>query len=128
MSPTTLPFRDINLLVSPSHYAFRSASSSSTPTLIVERPTGDLRLDQASGHGAKRVSSISGILGIIKLKLGKTAFLLDLLSGSEGCITDDRRQVYYCYIEVAAGGKAAGPYGLQSYWDRVPSLARKTPP
>lgn len=68
---TTLPFRDINLLVSPSHYAFKSASSASAPTLIVERPTGDLRLDNASAHGAKRVSSIAGILGIIKLKLGE---------------------------------------------------------
>lgn len=75
MSPPTLPFRDINLLVSPSQYAFRSASSSSAPTLIVERPTGDLRLDHESGHGAKRVSSIAGILGMIKLKLGKETFL-----------------------------------------------------
>lgn len=71
MSPPVLPYRDINLLVSPSQYAFRSASSSSAPTLIVDRPTGDLRLDKESGHDAKRVSSISGILGIIKLKLGK---------------------------------------------------------
>lgn len=65
------PFRDINLLVSPSHYAFKSASSSSAPTLIVDRPTGDLRLDYASNqNGARRVSSISGILGILSLKLG----------------------------------------------------------
>ncbi|OJD19937.1 hypothetical protein AJ78_00131 [Emergomyces pasteurianus Ep9510] len=68
---TTLPFRDINLLVSPSQYAFRSASSSSAPTLVVERPTGDLRLENASAHGARRVSSIAGILGMIKLKLDK---------------------------------------------------------
>ena len=65
-----LPFRDINLLVSPSQYTFRSASSSSAPTLVIERPAGDIRLDNASAHGAKRVSSIAGILGIIKLKLG----------------------------------------------------------
>lgn len=71
MSPPVLPYRDINLLVSPSQYAFRSASSSSAPTLIVERPTGDLRLDKSSSHDAKRVSSIAGILGIIKLKLGE---------------------------------------------------------
>jgi hypothetical protein len=70
MSPPANPYRDINLLVSPSHYAFKSASSSSAPTLIVERPTGDLRLDNTSAHGAKRVSSIAGILGMIKLKLG----------------------------------------------------------
>ncbi|WEW59288.1 Phosphoinositide phosphatase sac1 [Emydomyces testavorans] len=66
-----LPYRDINLLVSPLHYAFRSASSTSAPTLIVERPSGDLRLDNVSAQGAKRVSSIAGILGIIKLKLDK---------------------------------------------------------
>ncbi|EEH46943.1 uncharacterized protein PADG_03041 [Paracoccidioides brasiliensis Pb18] len=68
---TSLPFRDINLLVSPSHYAFCSPSSASAPTLVVERPTGELRLENASAHGAKRVSSIAGILGIIKLKLDK---------------------------------------------------------
>ncbi|KAK2737612.1 hypothetical protein FQN55_000968 [Onygenales sp. PD_40] len=71
MPATALPYRDINLLVSPSHYAFRSASSTSAPTLVVDRPTGDLRLDNASAHGARRVSSIAGILGIIKLKLDK---------------------------------------------------------
>ncbi|KAL1961028.1 hypothetical protein VTO42DRAFT_4916 [Malbranchea cinnamomea] len=71
MSFPVLPYRDINLLVSPSQYAFCSASSASAPTLIVERPTGDLRLDKASSHDAKRVSSIAGILGIIKLKLDK---------------------------------------------------------
>ncbi|EDN10458.1 inositol/phosphatidylinositol phosphatase [Histoplasma capsulatum] len=74
--PTTLPFRDINLLVSPSQYAFRSASSSSAPTLVVERPTGDLRLENSSAHGAKRVSSIAGILGMIKLKLDKYIILI----------------------------------------------------
>lgn len=65
-----LPFRDINVHASNSHYAFTSPSSPSAPTLVVERPSGDLRLNDGKLLGAKRVSSIAGILGIIKLKLG----------------------------------------------------------
>lgn len=70
MARPVLPFRDINLHASPSHYAFTSPSSPTSPTLVVERPTGDLRLNDGPLLGAKRVSSIAGILGIIKLKLG----------------------------------------------------------
>jgi phosphatidylinositol 4-phosphatase len=66
-----LPFRDINVHASTSHYAFTSPSNSSAPTLVVERPSGDVRLNNGSLLGAKRVSSIAGILGIIKLKLDK---------------------------------------------------------
>ena len=66
-----LPFRDINVHASTSHYAFTSPSSPSSPTLVIERPSGDLRLNDGSLLGAKRVSSIAGILGIIKLKLGQ---------------------------------------------------------
>ena len=42
----------------------------SAQTLVVERPSGDLRLDDGALLGAKRVSSIAGILGMIKLRLG----------------------------------------------------------
>jgi hypothetical protein len=68
-----LPFRDINVHASASHYAFTSPSTPSAPTLVVERPTGDLRLNDGALLGAKRVSSIAGILGIVKLKLGEEA-------------------------------------------------------
>ncbi|KAL3438925.1 SacI homology domain-containing protein [Aspergillus tetrazonus] len=71
MVTSILPFRDINLHASPAHYAFTSPSSPDAPTLVVERPTGDLRLSNGSLSGAKRISSIAGILGIIKLKLDK---------------------------------------------------------
>ncbi|KAL4774339.1 SacI homology domain-containing protein [Aspergillus nidulans var. acristatus] len=71
MITSILPFRDINLHASPAHYAFTSPSSPDAPTLVVERPTGDLRLSSGSLSGAKRISSIAGILGIIKLKLDK---------------------------------------------------------
>lgn len=71
MTAPLLPFRDINLHASSSHYAFTSPSSPDSPALVVERPTGDLKLSAGSVSGAKRVSSIAGILGIIKLKLGK---------------------------------------------------------
>lgn len=65
-----VPFRDINVHASGSHYAFTSPSSPQAQTLVVERPSGDLRLNDGALLGAKRVSSIAGILGMIKLKLG----------------------------------------------------------
>ena len=67
----SLPFRDINVHASASHYAFTSPSSPTAPTLVVDRPSGDLRLNDGALLGGKRVSSIAGILGIIKLRLGK---------------------------------------------------------
>jgi hypothetical protein len=67
-----LPFRDINVHASASHYAFTSPSSPSAPTLVVNRPSGDLRLNDGALLGGKRVSSIAGILGMIKLRLGKS--------------------------------------------------------
>ncbi|EGE01718.1 hypothetical protein TEQG_00762 [Trichophyton equinum CBS 127.97] len=75
MSPN-LPFRDINLYASPHCYAFRSASASTAHSLVIDRPTGDLRLEKASTHQAKRVSSIAGILGIVKLKLDKYVIVI----------------------------------------------------
>ena len=66
-----LPFRDINVHASPNHYAFTSPSTPSAPTLVVERPSGDIRLNDGPLLGSKRVSSIAGILGIVKLKLDK---------------------------------------------------------
>lgn len=80
MAHSVLPFRDINLHASPSHYAFTSPSSPDAPTLIVERPTGDLRLHDGNLSGAKRISSIAGILGIIKLKLGGENLQVGILS------------------------------------------------
>ncbi|KAK0516308.1 hypothetical protein JMJ35_000911 [Cladonia borealis] len=65
------PFRDINVHASASHYAFTSPSSPTAQTLVVERPSGDLRLNDGALLGAKRVSSIAGILGMIKLRLDK---------------------------------------------------------
>lgn len=78
MAPPILPFRDINLHASSSHYAFTSPSSPDSPSLVVERPTGDLRLNDGGISGAKRISSIAGILGIIKLKLGRFMRLFEL--------------------------------------------------
>lgn len=66
----TLPFRDINVHASSSYYAFSSPSSPNAPTLVVDRPSGDLRLSDAKVTGGHRVSNIPGILGIIHLKLG----------------------------------------------------------
>ena len=66
-----LPYRDINVHSSSSHYAFSSPSSPTAPTLVVDRPSGDIRLNDVKLLGSKRVSSIAGILGIIKLRLGR---------------------------------------------------------
>lgn len=71
-----VPFRDINVHASTSHYAFTSPSSPSAQTLVIERPSGDIRLNDGALLGAKRVSSIAGILGIIKLRLGISALVL----------------------------------------------------
>lgn len=62
---------DINLHASETHYAFLSPSNPHHPTLLVERPSGDLRLSESKISGAKRISSISGILGMIRLRLDK---------------------------------------------------------
>jgi phosphatidylinositol 4-phosphatase len=64
------PFRDINVHASASHYAFSSPSTPSAPTLVVDRPSGDLRLNDEKLLGSRRVSAIAGILGIISLRLG----------------------------------------------------------
>ena len=74
MSKHLIPFRDINVHASTSHYAFTSPSTPSAQTLVVERPSGDLRLSDGPLLGTKRVSSIAGILGIIKLRLGKLLY------------------------------------------------------
>lgn len=71
-----LPFRDINVHASGAHYAFTSPSHSSAPTLVIERPSGDIRLNNGQLLGTKRVSSIAGILGIIKLKLDKYVIVI----------------------------------------------------
>lgn len=66
-----LPFMDINLHAADSHYAFTSPSNPNAPALVIDRPSGDIRLSEGKVSGAKRVSSIGGILGIIKLRLGE---------------------------------------------------------
>ena len=100
------PFRDINVHASNSYYAFSSPSSSSAQTLVVERPSGDLRLNDGVVSGAKRVSSIAGILGIIKLGLGnelrqRTRDVLML-----------HRQVCDHNHQSSAHGKIKGAYGV----------------
>lgn len=77
MAPITgplLPFRDINLKVTNEAYVFTSPSSPDAPALLIDRPTGDIRVSQGAlpaGRRATRVSSISGILGMIQLRLGQ---------------------------------------------------------
>lgn len=71
------PYRDINVKIANDSYTFTSPSSPDAPALVIDRPTGDVRLTDGSAASAKRttrVSSIAGILGIIQLRLG--SFLL----------------------------------------------------
>ncbi|KAH0429620.1 hypothetical protein CcaCcLH18_08320 [Colletotrichum camelliae] len=76
MAPT-LPYRDINVKVAPDSYIFTSPSSPDAPALVIDRPTGDLRLgDAGSGKRVSRVSSIAGILGIIQLRLDKYVIVI----------------------------------------------------
>lgn len=67
-----LPFRDINLNATNDSYIFTSPSSPDAPALLLDRPTGDIRLGDAglAGRRVTRVSSIAGILGVIQLRLG----------------------------------------------------------
>ncbi|KAJ4392518.1 Phosphoinositide phosphatase sac1 [Neurospora sp. IMI 360204] len=70
----TLPFRDINVQAASDSYIFTSPSSPNAPALTIDRPTGDIRLSDASLLAAKRVarvSSIAGILGVVRLRLDK---------------------------------------------------------
>lgn len=70
------PFMDINLHASDNSYAFLSPSNPDAPTLVVDRPSGDLRLTEGKISGAKRVSSISGILGMVRLRLDKYLIII----------------------------------------------------
>ncbi|KAI1392896.1 putative SAC1 protein [Hypoxylon trugodes] len=75
----TLPFRDINVHVAVDSYTFTSPSSPNAPALIVDRPTGDVRLSEAThfpGKRVSRVSSIPGILGMIRLRLDKYVIII----------------------------------------------------
>lgn len=68
------PYRDINLKVTTDSYTFTSPSSPDAPALVLDRPTGDVRLSEGPLQTTKRVSrvsSIAGILGILQLRLGQ---------------------------------------------------------
>ncbi|KAL1882109.1 hypothetical protein VTK73DRAFT_2200 [Phialemonium thermophilum] len=70
----SVPYRDINVQAASDSYIFTSPSSPNAPALSIDRPTGDIRLvDGAllSGKRVSRVSSIAGILGMIRLRLDK---------------------------------------------------------
>ncbi|KAH7320032.1 phosphoinositide phosphatase [Stachybotrys elegans] len=83
MAPLTaskLPYRDINIKVTSDAYTFTSPSSPNAPALVIDRPTGDVRLSEGSlvaGKRATRVSSIAGILGTIQLRLDKYVLIIN---------------------------------------------------
>ncbi|QUC18548.1 uncharacterized protein UV8b_02789 [Ustilaginoidea virens] len=74
------PFRDVNLRVTNDAYTFTSPSSPDALALVIDRPTGDIRLGDANPHAAKRatrVSSIAGILGMIQLRLDRYVIIIN---------------------------------------------------
>lgn len=74
LAAAKLPYRDINVRVTSEAYTFTSPSSPDAPALLIDRPTGDVRLADASLHAGKRatrVSSVAGILGLVQLRLGQ---------------------------------------------------------
>ncbi|KAL7273259.1 Phosphoinositide phosphatase sac1 [Rhizina undulata] len=70
------PFRDINIHASPTHYTFISPSNPNAPALVIDRPSGDMRMVDTPVLGGKRVTSIAGILGIIRLRLDKYIIII----------------------------------------------------
>ncbi|KAI1425092.1 putative SAC1 protein [Xylaria sp. FL1777] len=75
----TLPYRDINVRVAAESYTFTSPSSPNAPALVIDRPTGDVRLSETASATVKRVarvSSVAGILGIIRLRLDKYVIVI----------------------------------------------------
>ncbi|KAL6904596.1 phosphoinositide phosphatase [Trichoderma evansii] len=79
LAAAKLPYRDINLKVTSDAYTFTSPSSPDAPSLVIDRPMGDIRLVQGGFNSTKRatrVSSISGILGIIQLPLDKYVIII----------------------------------------------------
>ncbi|KAL2131891.1 hypothetical protein VTI74DRAFT_4476 [Chaetomium olivicolor] len=75
----TLPFRDVNVQTASDSYIFSSPSSPNAPALCIDRPTGDIRLSDASllsGKRVSRVTSIAGILGMIRLRLDKYIIII----------------------------------------------------
>ncbi|CAK7226974.1 Phosphoinositide phosphatase sac1 [Sporothrix curviconia] len=74
-----LPFRDINVQVSPDCYILKSPSTPNAPALTIDRPTSEIRLSDAallSGKRVTRVFSIKGILGVIQLRLDKYVIVI----------------------------------------------------
>ncbi|KAL2756604.1 hypothetical protein ACRALDRAFT_2101773 [Sodiomyces alcalophilus JCM 7366] len=77
MTTPTLPYRDINVKFAKDSYTFISPSSPDAPALVIDRPTGDLRLGDGSlTKRTTRISSIAGILGIIQLRLDKYVVII----------------------------------------------------
>ena len=104
-----LPFRDINVHASAAYYSFSSPSTPSAPTLVVERPTGDIRLRDGALLGTQRVSSIAGILGMIQLKLGMTVEILLLQQLTRS------RQVHHCHYKSTTNGPSKRTHGIQGH-------------
>ncbi|CUS11785.1 unnamed protein product [Tuber aestivum] len=75
MAPVN-PYRDINITVSASHYAFASPSSPNAPVLVIDRPSGDMRLTESPVLGGTRMGSVAGLLGVIRLRLDKYIIII----------------------------------------------------
>ncbi|KAK0946998.1 Phosphoinositide phosphatase sac1 [Friedmanniomyces endolithicus] len=138
----TLPFRDINVHASSTYYAFSSPSSPNAPTLVIDRPSGDLRLNDGKLTGGHRVSSISGILGIVKLRLDSYVIAItksqpmgrikghqiykvistEFMPLRERQLTDPDEQTYLTYLKTSI---KSGPMYFSYSFDLTNSYQRQ---
>ncbi|KAK0354904.1 Phosphoinositide phosphatase sac1 [Friedmanniomyces endolithicus] len=138
----TLPFRDINVHASSTYYAFSSPSSPNAPTLVIDRPSGDLRLNNGKLTGGHRVSSISGILGIVKLRLDSYVIAItksqpmgrikghqiykvistEFMPLRERQLTDPDEQTYLTYLKASI---KSGPMYFSYSFDLTNSYQRQ---
>ncbi|KAK4545464.1 hypothetical protein LTR36_002814 [Oleoguttula mirabilis] len=137
-----LPFRDINVHASSTYYAFSSPSSPNAPTLVIDRPSGDLRLHDGKITGGHRVSSVSGILGIIKLRLDSYVIVItksqqmgrikghqvykvvstEFLPLRERQVTDPDEDTYLAYLKMQI---KTGPMYFSYTFDLTNSFQRQ---
>ncbi|RPB23973.1 hypothetical protein L211DRAFT_857336 [Terfezia boudieri ATCC MYA-4762] len=64
-------FRGLSVHASPTNYIFRCPSFPDAPSLVVDRPSGNIKMVEHPVLQSKSSMSIAGILGMIRLRLDK---------------------------------------------------------
>ena len=63
-------FRGLSAHASPTNYTFRCPSFPDAASLVIDRPSGNMRMVDHPVLQSKSSMSIAGILGVIRLRLG----------------------------------------------------------